>query len=676
MAKTKILVVEDEGIIARDLQNVLTGLGYVVSAVVSSGEAAVEQAAQTRPDLVLMDIVLDGEIDGIEAAEQIRIRFDIPVIFLTAYADEKMLKRAKVTEPFGYLLKPFEDRELSTNIEMALYKHQMEKKLRESEKQLEVFFSQSLDGCFFMMLDEPVQWDDTVDKERVLDYVFAHQRITKINEAMLAQYRASREQLLSLTPNDFFAHNLSQGRAIWRMFFDQGRLHIETNEQKLDGTPMWIEGEYVCLYDEQGRITGHFGIQREITERKQAEKALHQQNRNLALLNQVGQTLAATLDFTQVIEQFLRAVSQMTNAEGSSVWLWDTVRPTKMPDQEGELVCQAILFNDQYNFAPDLRLPSGQGIADWVAQSGQSTIVTNVQDDPLFFPGIDRQTGVCTVSLLAVPLWVRGKVVGVLEVINKLDGNFNKDDRALVETLAASAAIAIDNARLLEQAHLDAETKATLLNEVNHRVKNNLASIMGILALEMDRPYREVTDFRATLQDLQNRIQGLATVHDLLSASQWSPLPLEKLVTEVIWAALSSSPIRHKIEVTATRSGRIEPVREQLAEPLLITPKQATGLALVINELTTNSIKHAFLEQDQGRIEVDITVEDEDDRQVRLQFRDDGPGWPDEVLRDEDESIGLRLVRMTVRSPLRGQLALYNEAGAVAIVTFKLAPPD
>jgi len=123
---TRILVVEDERIVARDLQRRLHRLGYTVCAIAGSGPEAIEQAAQTQPDLVLMDIVLDGPMDGIEAAAQIRARADIPIIYLTAHADDGTLQRAKATEPFGYLLKPFDTRVVQTTIEMALYKHRME----------------------------------------------------------------------------------------------------------------------------------------------------------------------------------------------------------------------------------------------------------------------------------------------------------------------------------------------------------------------------------------------------------------------------------------------------------------------------------------------------------------------------------------------------------------------
>ena len=134
MTQARILVVEDESIVAADIQDRLESLGYEVPTTVASGEKAVEEAGSLRPDLVLMDIQLKGRMDGVEAADQIRQRFGIPVIYLTANADHPTVQRAKLTEPFGYVIKPFEERELHTAIEVALYKHNAEQTLKESEE--------------------------------------------------------------------------------------------------------------------------------------------------------------------------------------------------------------------------------------------------------------------------------------------------------------------------------------------------------------------------------------------------------------------------------------------------------------------------------------------------------------------------------------------------------------
>ncbi len=135
MSSARILVVEDERITAEDIKDGLKSLGYKVPAVVHSGEEAVRKAMELQPDLVLMDIKLEGKMDGIEAAGEIKKHFDIPVIYLTAYSDENTLERARMTEPSGYVLKepsgfvhkPFKESELHTIIELTLYRHKMEK---------------------------------------------------------------------------------------------------------------------------------------------------------------------------------------------------------------------------------------------------------------------------------------------------------------------------------------------------------------------------------------------------------------------------------------------------------------------------------------------------------------------------------------------------------------------
>ncbi len=136
MPDVRILIVEDEGIEALGLEHSLISMGYTVVDIVSTGEEAIIKAEEIRPDLVLMDIMLQGEIDGVTAAEQIHARFNIPVIFITAYADEDTLQRAKITEPYGYLIKPFQERELHISIDMAIYKHKAEEKLKQTLAEL------------------------------------------------------------------------------------------------------------------------------------------------------------------------------------------------------------------------------------------------------------------------------------------------------------------------------------------------------------------------------------------------------------------------------------------------------------------------------------------------------------------------------------------------------------
>lgn len=137
MDKARILVVEDEAIVAMDIANTLRNLGHEVTNKVSSGERAIESVRENRPDLILMDIGLKGEMDGIQTAEKVRSQYSIPVIFLTAYADEKTLERAKITVPCGYLTKPFEETDLRIAIEVGLYRARLESEREALIKELQ-----------------------------------------------------------------------------------------------------------------------------------------------------------------------------------------------------------------------------------------------------------------------------------------------------------------------------------------------------------------------------------------------------------------------------------------------------------------------------------------------------------------------------------------------------------
>ena len=137
MGSAKILVVEDESIVALDIQAHLARLGYTILEPAVSGEEAIQRVAVAKPDLVLMDIRLQGKLDGIQTAARIQDEFEIPVVYLTAHTDTATLQRAKATAPFGYIVKPFSERELDTAIELALYKHQLESRERIYVQRLE-----------------------------------------------------------------------------------------------------------------------------------------------------------------------------------------------------------------------------------------------------------------------------------------------------------------------------------------------------------------------------------------------------------------------------------------------------------------------------------------------------------------------------------------------------------
>jgi ribose transport system ATP-binding protein len=261
-------------------------------------------------------------------------------------------------------------------------------------------------------------------------------------------------------------------------------------------------------------------------------------------------------------------------------------------------------------------------------------------------------------SYINVPLHVRGELIGSLNIGSDQPNSFTGEHLDIVEEVAISLAIAIQQARLYEQARQDAETKAMLLHEVNHRVKNNLAAIVGLLYIEQQHTGMEKqATFQAIMKDLINRIEGLATVHQMLSASAWAPLSLSDLVTQIIRSVLQAFPSEHRVSTFVTSP-----------EAVWITPEQASSLAMVINEMATNTVKYALPVRTSVSIFVDITVVAE---MIILEYRDNGPGFPEAVLRQEYRNVGIYLIFNIVQRDLQGEVTLTNDNGAVVTICFK-----
>ena len=302
---TKILVVEDDRLVARDIRQQLMRIGHDVLNVTGSGEEALVIAHRERPDLVLMDIRLDGEVDGIVAAQQVRDQLGIPVVFLTAHADDDTIRRATRAEPFGYLLKPFEDSQLRTVIEIALYKHNADRRLFDSERRYAVTLASIGEGVIatdsalqitFMnaIAEELTGWKQSEGVGQPLSEVF---RIADEDTGELIDNPASK----AAPPNT-----------------EVGRLN-NTILLSRDGKARPISDCDSPIVDDRGETTGVVIVFRDMTERYQIEGALRRSLAELSRINRLTALGELSISIAHEVNQPLMAI--VTNAGTCLRWL-------------------------------------------------------------------------------------------------------------------------------------------------------------------------------------------------------------------------------------------------------------------------------------------------------------------------------------------------------------------
>ena len=404
--------------------------------------------------------------------------------------------------------------------------------------------------------------------------------------------------------------------------------------------------------------------ERLVWERQEAIANLQHVNRNLNLLNLVSQELTASLDRQKIANTLLQAVTETIGAEGSSVWLKNS-----LPEQG--VVCHTAYHHNHCHPPINIQLRPGQGIAGWVSQHGQSVIINQAAEDPRFAPEVDQETGCVTKSLLAVPLSVRGSVIGALEVVNKIDGYFSREDQELVETLAASAAIAIDNARLVEALRQQTdelqarnEELDAFAHTVAHDLKTPLSPVIGLAELLTKRRAKmseeAVADSLTTIARSSRKMNNivdelllLATIHD--TEVEMNLLEMSTVIGEV----------RHRLA---------HHIKERQAKITLPTewPK-AIGYAPWIEEVWANYISNA-IKYGGTPPHIEIGGELQNNGLVRYWVRDNGDGLTDveqsrlfapfarvKKTKASGHGLGLSIVRRIVEK-LGGECGVESEA--------------
>jgi PAS domain S-box-containing protein len=594
--RSRILIVEDDVIVANNLQDRLGGLGYDVCGVLPSGIEAIEKVPELEPDLVLMDIRLKGDQDGIVTAQKLRRQFDLPVVYLTGYADEATLQRAKLSEPYGYILKPFEIRELHSTVEMALYKHAMEQRLRDSEQRYRTLVEHSLQGIMIVQgapariafANAQVSLSTGYSVEALLEMAPAdaaslvHAEDRQVILGYLEDHLAGRPAPASGT----FRFVRRDGRLRWVQYFvstvegsGEPALQVAfvdiTARKRAEGALQQAHDDLEKRVEERTSelVEVNERLRSEVAVRRAAEQAFQQRNRELEMLHRVSQDLSSSLNLRRVLTNALDEARHLLNAVGSTVWLVD-------PERD-ELACwQATGRHSEVLHG--WQLPISEGFVGLVIRTGQSVIVPDAREDDRHFKGVDQATGEEIRSLLCVPLKVADRLLGVLQVVDPEPNRFETTDLALLEPLAASTAIAIENARLYSE--------ADRLRRFNEGMVQSMQE--GILV--------EGKDGRFTYAN-PAASDKLGYSMDELFALQWEQICADDSEPEAGEAGIRRAARQNDRNETVLRTKAGQQIPVQVSRQPLMLGDRSTGTLSVFMDITARKESEAALLESEER---------------------------------------------------------------------------
>jgi GAF domain-containing protein/CheY-like chemotaxis protein len=481
MAMEKILIIDDSTQIRSFLSEMLRPLGYAVSTA-SDGKRGLDKALTERPDLILLDFNLP-RLSGIEILEALhKDNYEVPVILMTAHGSESVAVQAFRLGVRDYIPKPFETEQILEVIERAL----TESRLRRERDQLMLRLEQTNRHLERRLMDLSTLYavgqsvTSLLDLEKLLKRVVeAAAYLTGADEAFLFLIEEGKDEL-----------SLRDSRGLNEKWVPGSRLKIqdtlmgtvvttgkpltldsaaESRELKmldhpvsaLVNVPLKVKDDTIGVLGVTSKIPGRAFAQDDLSrlaaladyavvaiENARLYEGTRQRAEELGTINEIAQTVTSSLNLDEVIRSVMKGINRILRVETGSLLLID--------EETNELVFKITLQGDTEKLA-SYRLKMGQGIAGWVAEQGDPLLVPDVRLDPRHYGTVDEAVGFTSRSILCVPLVVKGKVIGVIEVINKLDGassdseaRFNENDLELLKAMAAPVAVAIENARLHE----------------------------------------------------------------------------------------------------------------------------------------------------------------------------------------------------------------------------------
>lgn len=530
---SRIMIVEDEAIVALDLKRSLERLGYQISSIHASGEDALAFLKESLPDLILMDIMLKGTLDGIETASIIRSTYQIPIIYLSAYSGDWVQNRAQETEPFGYILKPFEERELHTVIEIALYRDRMEKELQQSREWFYTTLKSIGDGVIATNRRGEVEFMNPVA-----------QQLTG-----WTQKEAKGQPLKDI----FHILNERTGERVENpvdRVIEKGVVVGLANNTLLIsryGKRFFIDDSAAPIKDEKGRLTGVVLIFRDISqkkrlqekERRKRDTIIHQQAQLMDLVK------ADFHDFSNTVEMITETAAKTLGVERVSLWLFS---------QDRSIIRCKDLYRLDQDFHESGEILEAKNLPAYFKAINEERCIaiTDIRRDPRTkgFEAYSKEQEV--ISMLDAGIWLYGEPVGVVCHESIKERDWEPHEEQFATSVADIFALALTSPQ---------KAQRVLQEEGGKKIEGEYRSILENLPLGI---YRSTITNRGRFimaNPLSLQILGLTTLSQLESRDVASTFQDEREWENILRDLLSSGIIKDLIVKRKRADGRIIQVR-------------------------------------------------------------------------------------------------------------------
>lgn len=582
----KILLVEDEMVEAMNLKRSLQAMGYDVMAIASYGEEAIEKANTLKPDIILMDILLKGKMDGITAAQAIS-KHEIPVIYISALPDDATVNRALISAPYGYLVKPYDIRKLKISIEVALYKKQMENKLKQSQE------------TYYQTIFENTGAATVIIEENKL--------ISLVNM-----------QFTSLTG---YSKNEIEGKMEWTEIFSQEDIsQMKEYHQLRRVNPDYAPRNYEAR----------------IVTRKGAVKPVHL---TVAMIPGTEKSMASILDMTELrrskmaIKESQERFKSIFENAAEAIILFD---------------CQGNIVEFNGKFKETFGFKNGEIIGQNFLHMGSMMGMHNEESRKILNDLISGNE-------LKQVEWILENKEGK-KIIFRVRPSLIKTKTSVIGILLIMEDIT-ELKNVENSLKYSLKEKEVLLREIHHRVKNNLQIISSLLSLQ--RLQVEDPQTADILWECQGRVRAMAMIHENIYQSQdIGRINFKNYVEMLLYDIFNLYRVNKKSVILEMR---IEGVKMGI--------ETAMPCGLVINELATNSIKHAF---PQGKGIIKIELKTDDDAHILI-IEDDGIGLPENLDPQKSKKLGLMVVN-TLVNQLNGEMEIDRTNGTKFIIKFSELP--